>query len=1283
MGTAIDGAEDFTGTGRFLVQKRLGAGAFGVVYEVYDRREQSHVALKVLRTSEADALYRFKKDFRSLADIRHPNLVSFHELFTEDGLWFFSMELVPGPDFVEYLTGLPSESRSRRNGDISSTVLDLSSLLQAPDAGSSQQPARSPPEAPVVTTVRSYPRIRWALRQLALGLHTVHRHGKVHRDIKPSNVLVTSAGQDGGEDRVVLLDFGLVTELQSTMPLVEENQLMGTPAYMSPEQALALPGAPASDWYSVGVMLYQVLVGELPFQGTMAEIITAKQVGLPPNPRRYVPDLPQDLEQLCVGLLDPDPETRLPGEEVLGRLDHASEAGAVVLSQRPPLGETAFVGREELLADLGQALVSSRDRAVAAYVRGASGMGKTALVQRFAEDLRQRDSDAVVLSGRCYLQESVPYKAFDSLIDHLSHLLLTLPEDEVPERLPEHVADLSRLFPVLLRVPAVEQATSRAAELADPVLSRRRAFGALRELLAGIAAERPLVLVFDDLQWGDTDSFQLLEQLFEPPELPSLLLIACYRSEDEATSPFLGTLAKHRRALIRRGVKVLELELGSLSMEESRDLVRTLECEGCDVPAEHLAELLGEAGGSPLFLSELARYARLQSATGAEVLRPPSTAHLRDLIRERVDSLKPEARRLLRVIAVAGRPIAPEIARQAAVLHSGAGEALAELRSHRLVRQLATAGRHEVETYHDHIREAVVGVLDDDSLRRIHRSLALALESSGRAEPETLAAHFEATAEIERANEYAISAAERAEKALAFERAARLYRRALDRFADDAAERFRLRVRLGAALANAGRSHEAAEIYLHAVRAAAVRPAARQSEQDLLDIQRLAAEKLLISGHIDRGLAILRHVLRHVGMRLEQRPWRAWWQLRLLRLRLRLRGFRFRERSEAECDPELLQRIDVCWSVEVGLCLVDVLHASEFHARHLMMAMAAGEPRRIARGFAMEIFFGAMEGDGAIAATELSRRLAAKVESNYPSGLTEMAAGMVACSRGGWKEAYRRLTRAEELLRETRTSSVWELDTACHFRILALIGLGRWQDLFTQLPGLLETARARGNLYLEIHLRHWGENLRYLAEDRPERAAELVRETIARWSHDGFHYQHFGLLQAEVETALYCGRGRSAWRLVEAGWNDLAESLIQRIEMVLVQSHDLRGRATLAAAARESDRRFQAGLLARAENDARVLERSGSRWSRGLATLLRAGVATLRGAVERAAARLSEAENHFEAAEMAVHLTVVRRRGAELAGDQTAVAAANRTLRDLGIRQPGRMAGVLAPGRWS
>src|SRR6185369_2121776 len=132
--------------------------------------------------------------------------------------------------------------------------------------------------------------------------------GKLHRDIKPSNVLVTAEG------RVVILDFGLVEDIE---PELHETLLAGTPDYMSPEQGAQTGISKASDWYSVGVMLYQALTGRLPFRGKFFEIMTRKQTRDPIQPREVNPNVPRDLNDLCVRLLRRDPENRPTGREVL------------------------------------------------------------------------------------------------------------------------------------------------------------------------------------------------------------------------------------------------------------------------------------------------------------------------------------------------------------------------------------------------------------------------------------------------------------------------------------------------------------------------------------------------------------------------------------------------------------------------------------------------------------------------------------------------------------------------------------------------------------------------------------------------------------------------------------------------------------------------------------------------------------------------------------------------------------------------------------------------------
>ncbi|MEY4576423.1 MAG: hypothetical protein RL701_1126, partial [Pseudomonadota bacterium] len=368
---------------RFEFEAYLGAGAIGAVYRVRDKARGLPVALKLLKRVDARSLFHFKSEFRTLANLSHPNLLQLYELVTRGDEWMLTMELVDGTDFLRYvrpsqpdprLPTQPPTAASDHSFDDSTQPGD-DALSVEPTQARNDQSVGAHAERLVPNAVRPQRklgaldevRLRASLRQMAEGLRALHAKHFLHRDLKPDNVLVFDE-----TGRVVICDFGLVVEARRPLPRKPANDaepsgtafgrtatvgIAGTVAFMSPEQAAGQELTAATDWYAVGVMLYLALTLTLPIepQATWEATMLAKQQQTPRDPREINPDAPADLSELALALLAPEPSQRAGYTQVAVSIQQTTARNS-----HPVRAHDLLLGRERELAQLEAAFAQAR-----------------------------------------------------------------------------------------------------------------------------------------------------------------------------------------------------------------------------------------------------------------------------------------------------------------------------------------------------------------------------------------------------------------------------------------------------------------------------------------------------------------------------------------------------------------------------------------------------------------------------------------------------------------------------------------------------------------------------------------------------------------------------------------------------------------------------------------------------------------------------------------------------------------------------------------------------------
>src|SRR5438034_2725663 len=725
--------------GRYQLRCLLGEGGKKRVYLATDTRLDRDVAIALIKTEGLDeaGLARVRREARAMGKLGdHPHIVTVFDIGEEAGQPYIVSQHMPGGS--------------------------VDDLLQAADRH----------RLPIQQTLR-------IADEVCRALQHAHDCGVVHRDVKPSNVWLTRDGT------AKLGDFGLAVALDRSR-LTVEGIMVGTVAYMPPEQALGRAPDARSDLYSLGAMLYEMVAGRPPFLGDDALAIVSQHLNnAPVAPSWHNPEVPKALEALILRLLAKALEHRPPSaaavREALAAVATAPAGAEPAAREANPLDRLAagvFVGRGREIEELRAAVEDvggGRGRVV--LLVGEPGIGKTRMASEIATYARMRGCQ--VLWGRAVESGGAPaYWPWVQVIRAYMH-----------ERDPQNaIAEMASGAADIARV--VSEVRERLHDLPappalEPEQARFRLFDSVTTFLKNAANLRPLVLVLDDLHWADKPSLLLLQFLAREMESSRLLVVGTYRDvelgREHPLFQALGALA--REAVTHR------IALRGLSEE---DIARYIEMTaGVTPPPALVAGVYRETEGNPFFLGEVVRLLVSEGSLIGVCERADwkfsVPQGVREVISRRLDVLSQECNRVLSVASVIGREFVTNVLEHAAdMARDRLLEILEEAVANRLIAEAPRIpGRYTFA--HALIRETLYADLSVTRRIQLHGRIGETLERLHAANPEPhaaeLAHHFcEAVrggGDAEKAISYATRAGARAMLQLAYEDAAEHYERAL------------------------------------------------------------------------------------------------------------------------------------------------------------------------------------------------------------------------------------------------------------------------------------------------------------------------------------------------------------------------------------------------------------------------------------------------------------------------------------------------------------------------
>src|SRR5215472_7855222 len=742
----------------------LGRGGMGVVHRARDPLLNRDVAVKLISSSDLtpELEGRFQREAQLVAQMDHPAIVPIHDLGRDQGSLFFVMPLVSGTNLQRLI-----RDQSLRLGE----VIDIGI-------------------------------------QVAEALEYSHSRGVVHRDIKPANIMVTRE-EGGSGTRVRVMDFGLAHAATESR-LTKTGTLVGTVAYLSPEQVASRAFDGRSDVYSLGVVLYECLVGEPPFTGEVQSILYRIVHEIPQAPRALGAEIREELEDIILRCLAKDPAKRpqKAGQVAEALRRHRSSLASdefrmsVVLSPSrviPRPAVSVFVGREKEFAELQRRL----NNAIAgegqfAVVTGEPGIGKTRLLEELKNLAAVRKIR--VLYGRFIEQErSFSYQGFCELIEDYFHSRDAGGSSERPD-FSDLAPDLVALFPQLGEIGELRGAISGDSRVAAPAEEKKaedrlQVFELIARTLTRIAGGKPLVLILENLHGAEV-SLEALQYIVRRLRPTPTLIVGSYRqTETDRRHPLIKMLDS-----FADDPRFVSITLPPFSPSEHRSFVQTL--VGAPNVSDSLAQRIRDATeGNPFFTRELVR-SLVESGgiamddTGAwsfsenaEISADALPATIQQAVEKRIERLPQEHRDLLSVASVLGKTFDSRDLEALVDSTRDLDDDIERLLGEEMLEEERESRGDRLTFSSGIVRDVLYGALSRRKRRSLHAKYAELIEkrSAGRLErvyPE-LVHHFSQADIPEKTVEYGLKLAQKSLDAFSAEDALRAAKTCLEFLEDE------------------------------------------------------------------------------------------------------------------------------------------------------------------------------------------------------------------------------------------------------------------------------------------------------------------------------------------------------------------------------------------------------------------------------------------------------------------------------------------------------------------